>query len=73
MDAPDDAPRWGFMTNRWHDQPRTAHLLLPNNAPACGASFYASAGMSQDVQDYNKCRNCLRIANASKRRKGKVS
>ncbi len=60
-DTPDDAPRWGFMMNRWHDQQRTAHLLRPDNSPACGAAHYASAGMSQDVQDCNKCDKCKRI------------
>lgn len=52
---------WGFMFNRWHDQMRTAHLLSVDNSPACGASYYASAGQSQDVSDSQKCRRCVAI------------
>jgi hypothetical protein len=61
--------RWGFMMTKWHDQLRTAHLLKDDNAPACGARYYTSAG-AQYVSEEQKCRNCRRMAARAARKAG---
>lgn len=58
---------WGFMMLPGCDQGRTAHLLRADGSPACGASYYASAGQSLDVSEHQKCRRCQRIERAQKR------
>jgi hypothetical protein len=59
--------QWGFMMLRFCEQGRTAHLLKPDGSPACGASFYASAGAAMDEPVTPKCGRCLRITNARKK------
>lgn len=58
---------WGYMMLPFCDQGRVAHILRDDGSPACGASFYASAGQSSDVPESHKCGRCkrLRIARAS--------
>ena len=51
---------WGYMLNKCHDQLKVGHLLKPDNSPACGARYYASAGAS-DVPENQRCRSCLRV------------
>jgi hypothetical protein len=52
---------WGFMTLRFCDQGRTAHLLAENGSPMCGAKHYASGSPQADIHDNQKCRSCIRI------------
>lgn len=54
--------RWGYMVKRFCDQGRLMHLLKDDGSPACGAYFYASAGMSLEPNHGAHCRRCERIA-----------
>ena len=54
---------WGYMVDRNHDQGRVAHLLREDGRPACGASYYASAGQSTARGLCGeRCRRCEHIA-----------
>lgn len=54
------ASRWGRMVTRWHDEGLLLHLLNPDSSPACGSSYYASAGPVADVTG-PRCRRCEAI------------
>jgi hypothetical protein len=54
---------WGKLINRWHDEGNLFHLLRADNSPACGVSYFMSAGpYPADWAKYNRCRRCQRIA-----------
>ena len=57
---------WGYLIDRWHDQSVITHVLKDNGSPACGCSYFASAGPCNTYSS-PKCRRCQKIATAQKR------
>lgn len=62
--------KWGYMISRLGDQGRVAHLLEPDNSPACGANYYMSAGASRFVPERQKCGRCQLIEQRRARVRG---
>lgn len=62
--------KWGRLLNKWHDEIGVFHLLKGDGSPACGVSYYTSTGPypDQNIQVHNKCRRCMGIQKANKRK-----
>lgn len=59
---------WGKLLNKWHDEQSLFHLLKPDGAPACGASYYASTGPYPYAEEdcYPRCAKCDKRAKRSR-------
>jgi hypothetical protein len=58
-----EGDRWGRCLSHLHDEIGPFHLLRPDNAPACGVSYFSTTGTyPYEINDHSKCGRCKKIA-----------
>jgi len=67
--------KWGRLINKWHDEVGVFHLLKDDGAPTCGSNYFSSTGPypDQNIHVFNKCRRCLAVEKANKRKEKEKS